>query len=55
MAPTSKERIAAITKGGKGFVYCVSTNGVTGAREEISTDIKEYMDMVSNYTDMQRH
>jgi tryptophan synthase alpha chain len=52
VAPTSKERIKKITHSGKGFVYCVSTNGVTGVRQEIGTDIKEYMDIVSQYTDM---
>jgi tryptophan synthase alpha chain len=52
VAPTSKERIKKITHKGKGFVYCVSTNGVTGVRQEIGTDIKEYMDIVSRYTDM---
>lgn len=52
VAPTSKERIKKITHNGKGFVYCVSTNGVTGARQELGTDIKEYMDIVSGYTDM---
>jgi len=52
VAPTSKERIKKITYQGKGFVYCVSTNGVTGVRQEIGTDIKEYMDIVSRYTDM---
>lgn len=52
VAPTSKDRIKKITHNGKGFVYCVSTNGVTGVRQEIGTDIKEYMDIVSQYTDM---
>ncbi|MGE5628040.1 MAG: tryptophan synthase subunit alpha [Solirubrobacterales bacterium] len=52
VAPTSKERIKKITENGKGFVYCVSTNGVTGVRQEIGTDIKSYMDIVSGYTDM---
>jgi len=52
VAPTSKERIKKITNNGKGFVYCVSTNGVTGVRQEIGTDIKEYMKIVSQYTDM---
>lgn len=52
IAPTSRERIKNITYNGKGFVYCVSTNGVTGIRQEISTDIEKYMDIVSQYTDM---
>ncbi len=52
VTPTSKGRIQAITKNGKGFVYCVSVNGVTGTRESIKTDIQKYMDSVSESTDM---
>lgn len=52
IAPTSKERIKTITNNGKGFVYCVSTTGVTGVRQKISTNIEEYMDIVSQYTKM---
>lgn len=52
VAPTSKERIEAIVKGAKGFIYCVSTMGVTGARNEISTNIEEYMKVVGDYTDV---
>ncbi|EGD52454.1 tryptophan synthase, alpha subunit [Thermoanaerobacter ethanolicus JW 200] len=52
VAPTSKERIKLITENGKGFVYCVSITGVTGAREDIETDIEEYMKTVSQYTNM---
>ncbi|MBP1744658.1 MAG: tryptophan synthase subunit alpha [Firmicutes bacterium] len=52
VAPTSKDRIKKITDNGKGFVYCVSTNGVTGVRQEIGTDIGAYMGIVSQYTDM---
>jgi len=52
VAPTSKGRIKAITNLGKGFVYCVSVNGVTGTRQKLNTDIKEYMDLIKSYTDM---
>ena len=52
VAPTSHARIKAITNLGKGFVYCVSVNGVTGTRQNLNTDIKEYMDLVSSYTNM---
>lgn len=51
VAPTSKERIKNITAQAKGFVYCVSTMGVTGTRNEISTNIDEYMKTVASYTD----
>jgi tryptophan synthase alpha chain len=52
VAPTSHERIKAITDLGKGFVYCVSVNGVTGTRQNLNTDIKEYMDLIKKYTNM---
>ncbi|MEY7998990.1 tryptophan synthase subunit alpha [Clostridium sp. Mt-5] len=52
VAPTSKDRIEKIVRGGRGFVYCVSVNGVTGARNAINTDIKEYMKVVLSYTDV---
>jgi tryptophan synthase alpha chain len=52
VAPTSRDRIKAITNLGKGFVYCVSVNGVTGTRQTLNTDIKEYMDLISSYTNM---
>jgi len=39
IAPTSKERIEKIAKASKGFLYIVSSMGVTGVRSEINTDI----------------
>ena len=39
IAPTSDERIATIAREAEGFVYCVSSLGVTGVRSEITTDI----------------
>lgn len=39
IAPTSHERIRMIAKEAQGFLYCVSSMGVTGARNEITTDI----------------
>ena len=39
IAPTSENRIARIAGGAKGFVYMVSSLGVTGTRSEITTDI----------------
>ncbi|NLM51471.1 MAG: tryptophan synthase subunit alpha [Firmicutes bacterium] len=39
IAPTSEERIHMIAKEAQGFLYCVSSLGVTGMRERIETDL----------------
>lgn len=46
VAPTSKERAQAIARESDGFVYCVSSLGVTGVRSQITTNIKEMVDTV---------
>lgn len=52
VAPTSKERIASIVEEAEGFVYCVSSLGVTGVRNEITTNIKELVHQVKNIKDI---
>lgn len=52
IAPTSHERIRAIAKEAKGFIYCVSSLGVTGVRSEITTDIGAMVDLVRSITDV---
>lgn len=46
VAPTSRERAQAIARESEGFVYCVSSLGVTGVRKEITTNIKEMVETV---------
>ena len=46
VARTSRDRITAITKDAKGFVYCVSTNGTTGERNSLDSGTHEYLDEV---------
>lgn len=46
IAPTSRERIQTIASEAEGFVYCVSSMGVTGVRKEITTNIGEMVSFV---------
>ena len=46
IAPTSHDRISMIAKEAEGFVYCVSSLGVTGMRGEITTDIFKMVELV---------
>lgn len=39
IAPTSMDRIAMIAKEAEGFLYCVSSMGVTGVRNDLGSDI----------------
>ena len=52
IAPTSHERIRMIAKEAKGFVYCVSSLGVTGVRSEIKTDVAKMVEMVKEVNDI---
>ena len=52
IAPTSKDRIEKIAKVGEGFLYIVSSLGVTGTRTEIKTDLKEIIDVVKHVTNV---
>ena len=52
VAPTSDSRIAMIAKEAEGFLYVVSSLGVTGARNEITTDLTTMMKKVRENTDI---
>lgn len=52
IAPTSKERIAMIAKEAEGFVYCVSSLGVTGVRSNITSDIDGMISIVRKSTNV---
>lgn len=52
IAPTSHERITQIAKEANGFVYCVSSLGVTGTRTQITTDIGGMVKLVKVVKDI---
>lgn len=52
IAPTSENRIAMIAKEAKGFIYIVSSLGVTGTRSEITTDLASIVKTVRENTDV---
>ncbi len=52
VAPTSQERIKSIVAEAKGFVYCVSSLGVTGERSSFYEGVDEFIGHVKEYTDI---
>jgi len=50
IAPTSKERIKDIASSAEGFIYLVSSLGVTGVRSEFNFDLKEMVEEIRKYT-----
>jgi tryptophan synthase alpha chain len=49
VAPTSHDRIAMIASAAKGFLYCVSSTGVTGMRSNFNTDFTAFFGTVKKY------
>jgi tryptophan synthase alpha chain len=49
---TSDDRYAAIAGGSHGFVYCVATYGVTGARNELASTARQVVDALRPHTDL---
>ena len=52
IAPTSGARIAAIASEASGFLYVVSSMGVTGMRKHIDTDLSAMIQTVRAHTDI---
>lgn len=52
IAPTSEDRIAMIAKEAEGFIYLVSSLGVTGMRSEINTDLESIVKVIRENTDI---
>lgn len=52
IAPTSENRIAMIAKEASGFIYVVSSLGVTGTRTEIKTDLASIVEVIRQNTDV---
>ena len=52
IAPTSENRIARIAGEAEGFVYLVSSLGVTGVRSEIKTDLTSIVEAIRRNTDI---
>lgn len=51
IAPTSEDRIKTIASQAKGFIYVVSSLGVTGVRSEIKTDLDTIMKLIREASD----
>ena len=53
VAPTSTDaRLRAVAARARGFIYCVSLTGVTGARDTLSQTLPEYVARVRRFTDL---
>jgi len=50
VAPTSNNRIKEIVEGSSGFIYCISSKGVTGTRETFDEELKAFMEDVRRYS-----
>lgn len=52
IAPTSEERIRKIASGARGFIYVVSSMGVTGVRSSITTDLDTILRHIREASDV---
>ncbi|MCL2608094.1 MAG: tryptophan synthase subunit alpha [Methanomassiliicoccaceae archaeon] len=51
IAPTSAERVKMLAKDAAGFIYLVSSMGVTGIRSELSVDLTKIVEQIREVTD----
>jgi len=51
-APTSGKRVALIAENAEGFIYLVSSMGVTGVRSKITTDLSAILSEIKKHTDI---
>ncbi|MBR3057471.1 MAG: tryptophan synthase subunit alpha [Clostridiales bacterium] len=52
VAPTSEDRVTMIAKEAKGFIYIVSSMGVTGVRSSFSSDLSKVVEKIREVTDV---
>ena len=52
VTPTSHERAKMICERAQGFLYCVSSLGVTGERNQFQTDFRHFFAQLNEYTDI---
>jgi tryptophan synthase alpha chain len=52
IAPTSNERIKMIAREAEGFLYCVSSMGVTGVRKEVGGNVSEMIKLAKEVKDI---
>jgi tryptophan synthase alpha chain len=52
IAPTSKDRVQMIAREAMGFVYCVSSLGVTGVRQELGGEVEQMIKLVKQVKDI---
>lgn len=46
VAPTSADRVEKLARNAKGFLYCVSSLGVTGVRNSFNTNFEEFFSLI---------
>ena len=52
VAPTSHSRIEAIVKEGKGFIYCISSKGITGMRESFDEGLVDLLEEIKKHSNI---